>query len=108
MLSFDLPIQTFAKYWFVGAATSTALRVYYNGVYATFLNMFKLSALGLGWGKTPVPMQVLCLIGNLTFAYYHVLYAPNPPAMQSNRRNNERRHRLAAIDGVRARVSMAG
>lgn len=89
--------QICAKYWFIGAATSTAVRMYYNGAYATVSNMFKVSALGLGWGDTPVEAQVLCIIGNVTFALYDVWYStvsstphfPSPPDYEEY--NNERR-----------------
>ena len=90
--------KTFAKYWFLGAATSTAVRMYYNGVYATVSNMFKMSALGLGWGDTPVEAQVLCIIGNVTFALYDVWnttiptvstpYFPSPPSTDHEEYNS--------------------
>lgn len=82
--------QICAKYWFLGAATSTAVRIYYNGVSATVSNMFKVSALGLGWGDTPVEAQVLCIIGNVTFALYDVWYSTvSSPDYEEY--NNERR-----------------
>jgi hypothetical protein len=63
--------------WFVGTYT----RVKYNGIYDTFItNAFKLSYMGLAWGKTPSHIQILSLIfvviSSLSYCRY-IIYVKN-------------------------------
>jgi hypothetical protein len=41
------------------------IRIYYNGSNETMHYLFNVTTLGVGWGKTPVYMQIICFIASI-------------------------------------------
>jgi len=58
-----------------GFIWGTSIRIIYNGLYDTFVtNAFKLSLLGLAWGKTPFNIQLISLLFVVISALFYAKY----------------------------------
>ena len=58
-----------------GFICGTSIRIIYNGLYDTFVtNAFKLSLLGLAWGKTPFNIQLISLLFVVISAFFYAKY----------------------------------
>ncbi len=58
-----------------GFIFGASIRIIYNGLYDTFVtNAFKLTFLGLAWGKTPFNIQLISLLIVFISAFFYAKY----------------------------------
>ena len=71
--------------WLIGFLLGTGVRIYYNGFIPVFTALaFEVSWWGLSWGKTPLIMRLLSIIGAYLLGYTTWLYVINVKRREHN------------------------